>query len=328
MNKNRWIPVVASVFLLLFSLTSFAFEDISDEAGKDAILELYNNGYVNGISKTKFAPQRSLTYAEAVTLYVKVFDLNLDHISFMKEPLASDAYDNIKNDAWYADAFVIAFHNGVTFSREIDPMSVISKEEFAHHLHQILTSKIKIAVIMMQHHYADIDEVDPSYRSSINNLISLKIVTLDKDNQFQPKKAISRVEASVMLHNMLEKYEDQLKKPIVIPPKPPIKIAEVEVFTEKVTDEVNKVTVYWGEQGSPGYYVTIDSITFNNTTATIYYSLHYPKPNQVYPTVMVTAKAFTYVDAKYMIETVQNNTYNLPYEIPKVQTPITKPNNK
>lgn len=318
MKKSKWIPLVASVFLLTLSMTAFAFHDVSMEEGRDAILELYNKGIVNGVSKTSFAPQRSLSYAEAVTLYVKAFDLNLDHLHFIKAPVASDSYDKVKNDAWYANAFVVAYHNGVVFPRDVDPMATMSKEEFAHYLYQILSAKVKISMKQQWNHYADMDNVNEEFTASINDLLNLDIVTLNKDNQFQPKKAINRAEAAVMLYHTLKHFDE----------RSPTHQEDVQVYTEKVNDEVNKVTIDWGEQGSSGYSVTIDRIEFNHNVATIYYSLHYPDPNKDYLTVITYPKASTFVSAGYTIKTVQSNYYTLPYEQPHTEAPITKPNSK
>lgn len=297
MKKQKWIPLMMSIFLLMLSMTAFAFEDISTEEGKDAILNLYSKGIVSGISKTSFAPNRSLSYAEAVTLYVKAFDLNMDHLRFIKAPVASDSYDKMKDDAWYANAFVIAYHNGLVFPRDLDPNATMSKEEFAHYLYQLLTAKATIPIPMIF-------------------------------NQFQPQKAISRAEAAVMIYNVLETYGEELKNPIVIQPKPPIKEEEIQVTTEKVNDEVNKVTLYWGEMPSPGYGLSIDSIQFHDQVATIYYTLHYPEPNKAYPTVMTKVEASTYIAAGYTIQTLQSNVYTLPYEKPVTEMPIVKPINK
>lgn len=328
MKKSKWIPLLVSVFLLLLSMTAFAFNDVSKEDGRDAILELYNKGIINGVSKTSFAPQRSLSYAEAVTLYVKAFDLGLDQLKFIKAPVASDSYNKIQNDAWYANAFVVAYYNGVVLPRDVDPMAAMSKEEFAYYIAQILNAKLELVSIMMMHNYADMDKVKEEYRASINDLMSWKIVTLNKDNQFQPKKAISRAEAAVMLYNTLNGFGDQLKENIVFKPKPPVHQEDVQVYTEKVNDEVNKVTIDWGEKGSTGYSVTIDRIEFNSNIATIYYSLHYPDPKKFYATVITYPKASTFVPVGYKIETVQSNYYTLPYERPQTESPITKPDNK
>ncbi len=328
MKRSKWIPLIVSIFLFMLSMTALAFDDISQEEGRDAILELYNKGLVTGVSKTNFAPQRSLSYAEAVTLYVKAFDLNLDHIKFVKAPVASDLYDNIKNEAWHANSFVVAYHNGATFPRDLDPMAAMSREKFAHFLYQILSSKVKISMPMVWNAYADLDKVNEEYQSSINALLTLKIANLNKENQFLPKKAISRAEAAVMLYNTLERFGDQFKENMIVKPKLPIHQADVQVYTEKVNEEVNKVTIDWGEKGSTGYSVTIDRIEFTNDVATIYYSLHYPDPKKYYAMVITYPKASTYVAAGYKIETMQSNYYTLPYERPAIEIPITKPNTK
>lgn len=334
--KKLWIPLFCLLFVFTFSYSAFAepsknvgkrwedvknyFDDLDEKVSKDekrAIQILFYNGLISGIGKNKFAPKQSLTYAEAVTMYVNTFNLNIDHLRFIKQPQASDLYDKIKNNAWYADAFVKAYYNGVTLPRNVNPNATISKQEFAHYLYQILVQKVGIITTQIWHEYKDMDKVKDEYKASINNLITMNIIELGKKDSFHPSRAINRAESALMLYKALKYYGDTFKNPIQ-EPNTPEEDENVQVFTEKVASDVNKITIYWGEMPNPGYYVTIDRIEFADRTATIYYTLHYPDPNKYYPMVITTAKASTYVDASYRIQTVKNGSVNAPVETPEL----------
>lgn len=332
--KKLWILLFCLLFVFTFSFGAFAekgknpglqwddisqyFDDLDDtvnENEKRAIQMLFFQGLIKGIGNQKFAPHRSLSYAEAVTMYVTAFNLNIDHLRFIKPPQATDSYDKVPNDAWYADAFVKAFYNGVTFPRDVNPNATISKQEFAHYLYQIVEQKAGVVTTQIWHEYKDMDKVDDAYKASINHLITIGIIELKPNNQFQPTKAISRAQAALMIYKALKYFGDEMDQPILEPVTP---VEKVEVFTEKVSDDVQKVTIYWGEKPNPGYSVTIDRIEFAGQTATIYYTLHYPDPEKFYPMVITTAKASTYVDTNYTIKTVQSGAIHPPIENPEL----------
>jgi len=309
MKRVRWLTLTVLALLLLMSSSAFAFADIPLTQGKNEIEALHKRGIMNGIGKNMFAPNRPLSYAEAVTLFVKAFDLNLDHLKFIKEPKASEIFTHIKDNSWYAQAFLIAYYNGVDLPSDVKPAAAISREEFAHYLYKIVSSKGDYAVIELWHEYADLSEVKQDYQASINILLNMGIITLDKNKKFYPKKSITRAEAAIMIFSALQFIEKT-------PPIPPIRDEEISLSVEKMSEKVNKVTLDWGEKPSSGYSIAIDKIEFKDNIATIYYTLTYPDPNKVYLTVITRPTAETYVDAKYQIEIQPSNQVSLPYEKP------------
>src|SRR5690554_179434 len=140
-KKYSYMLLITLIFTLVFSSTAAAFQDISnrDESGK--IIELKENKIINGKNESEFAPDVTITSAEAIQLLVRAFKLNLDHIQFIKAPKASDYFENIPDDAWYADAFIIAHHNGLEIPRDIQPGEPITKETYGHFLFQAMLTQ-------------------------------------------------------------------------------------------------------------------------------------------------------------------------------------------
>jgi hypothetical protein len=138
------IITVALTTVLVGSLsigTAFAsFTDI-DDAQKEAISILKDRGLVNGIDSKHFAPKGKISYAQSVQMIVKGLDLNMDLLRFNKEPLATDTYTNIPNNAWYANAFIIAHYSGLEIPKDVNPNAIITREQFGDLLVRALEKK-------------------------------------------------------------------------------------------------------------------------------------------------------------------------------------------
>ena len=120
MSIKSKIISLSTVFALILTFSSQCalaattpFTDIDNVAAKDKIISLQEKGFVNGIGNGLFAPDSKLTAAEGIQLIVNSLDLNLDLVSFFKEPKATDYFKKADDSAWYADALIIAAVNGV-----------------------------------------------------------------------------------------------------------------------------------------------------------------------------------------------------------------------
>jgi hypothetical protein len=292
MIKKRRGMVLPLIIVLSFILSGsvLAFEDINHHPDQAKIQALKDRGIVRGNGK-QYNPDKHMTYAEGIQLIVKGLDLNIDHIRFIKEPLASDYYKHVKDNAWYAQAFIAAQFN-LELSADVQPNKQMTREEFAHYLFKGMMTKgefVFIEIYMLIH---DEEQINPEFMNSIQKLLISNVIELDENDNFQPVIPITRGEAAVMLYNGLEFLKNMPTDPVVDP--------DVLISVEKINDQVNKVTVSWGEKPNSGYRITIDRIEFNeDSTASIVYTTHNPDPDQMYAQVITEPKAVTYVAAEY-----------------------------
>ncbi|NBI28260.1 protease complex subunit PrcB family protein [Chengkuizengella marina] len=70
---------------------------------------------------------------------------------------------------------------------------------------------------------------------------------------------------------------------------------KVTFKVETVNEEVDKVTLSWGEKPNTGYSIEITSVDFVNNEAVIHYQLHYPSEGMFYAPVITEPKAETYI---------------------------------
>lgn len=288
------VAAVTSTALLLSSLTvgtAFAFSDLEDGQSA-AINSLKQRGIVSGIDDDHFVPKGTISYAQSVQMIVKGMNLNLDTMRFSQQPKASDFYSNIRNDAWYADAFIIAHYHNLDIPKNVNPNASVTREQFAYLLVSALEKKANIPTIKMFIPIKDEDQITPEYQGTLQRLLLYKITELDKNGKFHPKNELTRGEAATWVYNAVRLLADHAAKPPVA--------EEVTVTVEKVNDEINKVTLSRGEKPNAGYGIDIKSIRFGEDgTAVISYTLRDPQPDQMYADVVTEAKTTTYISAKY-----------------------------
>jgi hypothetical protein len=299
----KWIRT-RSLALLLVSLalclsvagSAFAFSDVKGDPEQSAIEKLERNGIVSGVGNGLFAPRRPLTAADAVALIVKGMNLNLDTIRFIKEPKASDSFRNVKDDAWYAQAFITASVNGLDIPPDINPNAPATREQYAHWLYNALAKKGEFAWIELFVNIHDEDQVDQACMNSIQKLLIGKIASLDAGGNFRPKQPITRSEAAGMLHRAMEFVKST-------PPIPPVNpetslLSDVSLSAEKVSDDILKVTVT-GTVPHLGYGLEISGVSFHRNQAVVNYRLVLPDPDAMYGQMVTQVKAVTYVSAAY-----------------------------
>jgi len=292
--------LVAAMLLLLAAPVS-AFQDVS--AGDDVydkIVKLRKRGVINGVDG-RFLGDKELTYAEGITMLVRGMKLNLDGYRFIKQPEARDSYDHVPEDAWYTEAFITAAVLGLGLDREVDPNATLTREEYAHYLMTALNLTGNYPFTRMLFVIEDQDEIDPDYSHSIQLLLNARILRLDEQSAFHPKRKITRQEAAEMLADAIEFKE---RYEVLQSGTDPESDGTVSFEVTRVTDEVNKVTVSWGEQPNSGYGISIAGIDFDHgeKTATVRYTLSYPHPDRMYLQVIVYPKADVYVPSGYQVK--------------------------
>ncbi len=299
MRKQTSMALTA---LLLSSVTfssAFAFTDV-EEGQREAVTALKDRGVVNGIDQEHFAPKGQISYAQSLQMIVKAMDLNLDLVKFIKQPVASDTYTNVPDDAWYADAFIIAHYHGLDIPRDVNPHAAITREQFGDLLVRALEKKGNFPLIKMFIQIQDEDQLKPELQGTIQRALLYKIAQLDQEGRFHPKSELTRGEAAAWVYNAIRVMEVHSQKPAPAQAPVPAQAAKIDVSLEKVNDEVNKVTLTWEQRPHPGYGMEITGIRFEaGAKAVIIYKLHEPDPDKMYPQVITPAKVSTFIPSGY-----------------------------
>lgn len=207
------LTVTATTLLTLaFAGQSFAaslpFTDLANIPAKDKIVDLQQKGVIHGVSSDKFQPNASITAAQGIQLFVNAFDLNIDLLRFFKAPQATDYYANANNDAWYAEALIIAANNDIGLPADLDPGKIWSREEFTHQLILTIEKHSNLPMIkIIPVDIADVSEFTNGYDGSIQRALVLGIAHLDTAGNFNPTDNITRADAAEMIYNALKYIE-------------------------------------------------------------------------------------------------------------------------
>lgn len=284
---------------LLWSTAASAFSDVSGDPAEKQIEALRQSGVVSGVNHDLFAPKESITAAQGVQMIVNGLELSLAKYQFIKAPQASDSFTNIPNDAWYAEAFVIAHVNGLPLARDIDPDAPLTREQFVQLVVAAVNTTGDYPVTLSYERIGDEKEVGEDFMGAVQTALKLKIVSLDAADNFRPKAVTTRSEAASMVHAAITFVQEH--KDVAAKPEPPVEQnGEVTMSSEKVNDQINRITVTWGEMPNPGYRLTVDRIEFGtNGEAVIVYSTHKPDPDRMYPQVITEAKTSVYLGSEF-----------------------------
>jgi hypothetical protein len=219
MHIKKMITVsIALLLTLAFAGYSFAadeyFTDLTGVPSKDKILAMQEKGYITGVGNHLFAPDEKVTAAQGVQFIVNCLDLNLDLVKFAKEPKATDYFVKADNNAWYANALIIASVNGLEFPADLDPNKLWTREEFTYQFISAAEKHANLPLInIVPVNIADQDQLSISYDGAIQRALVYGVVSLDDHGEFNPKDTISRVEAIDQIYNML-KYIEKHPMPV------------------------------------------------------------------------------------------------------------------
>lgn len=187
-----------------FAATS-SFTDLSNNAAKDKIVSLQQRGVLQGVSTAHFAPRAILTEAQGIQMIVNALGLNLDLVRFFKEPKASDYFPNAQDDAWYANALIVAAVNGLDLPQDLNPDRLLTREEFTHELIHAIEVTGKLPMIKpVAVEIADQDQINADYSGSIVRALNYGVIKLGEDGKVNPKTIIARSEAAEEIYNALE----------------------------------------------------------------------------------------------------------------------------
>ena len=212
MKKIAALTLTTALVSSLTFSSAFAFTDV-EEGQAAAISALQERGIVSGIDKDHFVPKGKISYAQTVQMIVKGMNLNIDTLRFIKQPLASDTYTNIPNDAWYAEAFIIAHYNGMNIPKDVNPNATITREQFGEMLVRALEKKGNFPLVKMFIPIKDEAQITPEYQGALQRLLLYKIAELDKEGMFNPKAELTRGEAAGWIYNAIRVLETHIQKP-------------------------------------------------------------------------------------------------------------------
>lgn len=162
------------------------------------ITELSAKHLIQGISDTKFAPERAIKRAEFATLLVRMLEL---------KSTASSAFKDVANDAWYAEAIAAAVEHGLikgVSTDQFQPNREITRAELAVMLERVLTSlKLKGTEPVEGVSFSDANAIATWAQEAAQAVTALELMAA-KDGKFNGSTAATRAEAAKAMQGLLQ----------------------------------------------------------------------------------------------------------------------------
>lgn len=197
------------------------FVDVRGHRYQQAIEELYNRGVMQGTGTTSqgfrvFAPEAIVTRAQAACVLARAFRLDYGKMRFIKQPLPSDYYRDINNQAWYAEAVLFCAINKIFDDEEFDsryrfyPDKPISRIETARAIKNCFDAKgISIPMIMSIPVYQDTGDLSPQDLNAVAFVTNAGIMRGD-GGCFAPTDKLKRGELAQIIANALRVMESRV----------------------------------------------------------------------------------------------------------------------
>ncbi len=295
MRKQKWMLLLLVVMMFTaLAQSAAAFSDSANHSQANKMNELQKRGVLSGYENDKFFPDKELTYPEGITMLVKGFNLNINHIRFIKAPEVTDTFPELINDAWYADAFIKAHYNGLDIPKDVKATDRMSREEFAHLLMQAVKKQGDFPIIEIFLLIEDQNEINEAYSTNIQTVLITKLMDL-QHNKFFPKEIITRGDAAGALYNGIE-FAKTIKEQ-----ENTSVLQDVTISEDMINADIKKVTIK-ATAPHPGYGMKINSISFDGNKAIINIATLPPDPDKVYPQVITDITISTYISAEYTAE--------------------------
>lgn len=131
------VPVSADSYWVDSAVSPFPFNDVSAASWQyKPIKKVYDLGIMNGVSATRFEPNRNLTRAEAAMI---LYNLEGKNASYSKY-----SFKDVKPGAWYADAVEWMYKKGITSGVTKDRFGVgeyITRQDFITFIYRLYEVK-------------------------------------------------------------------------------------------------------------------------------------------------------------------------------------------
>lgn len=187
------------------------YEDIANHWAKQFIVELSQQGIVNGSSKTTFSPNKNITRAEFVQI---LFNMNKsdDKFTINEENVK---FQDVKKGAWYANAVEWAAASGIASGAKngdgtvvFNPKKNISRQDMAVMIKNYIEKVEKQEIVEKNQAvtFADEAKIASYAKESVSTMQKAGIIKGSKSKNgsfiFAPKANATRAEATKMIYQL------------------------------------------------------------------------------------------------------------------------------
>ena len=182
------------------SIKDGSFADVAEDSWYyDAVYALYKQGVINGVSETRFEPQRNITREEFLKILLTALEIDTSD---------GTRYTDVPADSWYAPYVEGAASCGIVNGISDDVFGTgtpITRQDMCVMTFRALQYKGKAPELEGSYTFADDSAIADYAKESIYALKQYGAVSGIGDDLFAPQNNTTRAQAAVMLQNILQK---------------------------------------------------------------------------------------------------------------------------
>lgn len=185
------------------------FNDIGNDIYEKEILKLSAEGVIKEYGKNSFRPDDKITGYEAIAMLVR-FIGNEEQVNQIvlnnSRGLDSSTVENIYNEEYLNQAQ----NQGIILNNEMIYLNrALPKEILARWIFRVSNFNEDFADLSETYSFNDINQLDPSDNGLVKTLLKEEIMEVNKSNNFNPKKELSRSEAVKIIDNLSNAMQEQ-----------------------------------------------------------------------------------------------------------------------
>lgn len=173
------------------------FSDTVNHWAKESINYVVSKGYFKGVGDNRFAPERSITRADFVTVLGRM--AGIDQSKFTK-----NVFKDV-NGGYYAAYVNWASENGIVRGighGKFDPKRPITREEMAVMMNKFLQVTDKKLSEKESKAFTDDETIAPWAKEAVRAMEKKGIVKGMEDGSFRPKSGFTRAQVAQVLYNL------------------------------------------------------------------------------------------------------------------------------
>ena len=201
------LVVIVMVFpgMAAVDLSADDFKDVRGHWAEQQIVAAASLGFMIGMGTDDqgqqiFAPEETVSRAQLAAVLQRTFQLDYGQIRFIKQPLASDYYHDVDDEAWYAESLVMcAINNIFATGGNFSPQQPVSRIEIARSIVRSFDAKgISAPMIMLMPFYEDTQFL-PQEDINAVTFVSNTGIMKGYNNYFRPESDLTRAELARIL---------------------------------------------------------------------------------------------------------------------------------
>lgn len=208
---KRFLPWLLVFLMLTMAGTAAAqnapgdFGDVQGHQAESDINFISDLGLMNYTGTNEqglklFSPDEKVSRAQLAVILQRTFQLDYGQIKFIKAPAATDYYQDVDNQAWYANALVMcAVNNIFPVSGSFYPDQPVTRLETAQAIYNCFNAKgISVPMIMLYPVFNDTGSLSQVEMNAVIFADNTGIIKSD-NNSFKPQETISRADMAGIL---------------------------------------------------------------------------------------------------------------------------------